>query len=640
LTFCTITLQLNSTTSPRQSCRIVVEADNCVDTNGLLTGTPQTYQLALRIACPGVEKLNVWGDFADSPNHVNESGLAVCAKGMAIRGDGVSSFVFRISWCWCVLLAGAGCTRTHYRLRADSEAHSILTEKSASTPWRLPFGFGVDPDPRSRFYDATPTDDPWLPVPAPQLYAYSLPDLPERDPSRFGGPLPTPNDEYEDGEELRLVAIPDDVWQSLPPNCLVRMFESASVREEYARTYGQEPSDDQRDQSQRLTLEDIVDLALINSREYQSQKETLYRAALVLSLERFDYDMKFATGGNRNEVNHSHSREAGITEDELRVPTTFTENALLATGGNLLAQFANRVVLTFNGPTGFAADIGSDLVVDFSQSIFQRDIVLEDLTQAERDVVYAARNFVRFRKQLFVDLAGRYYNLLLDYRDIEIRAQAYFGFLRGFLQGQAEYRAGRLPRFEVDQFEQRALSGRRDLINSCNSLEESLDDLKFDIGLPPELPLNLDLAELEQLMLRDEETAEAERVRRSRRNLLVELRETEPKQAALLNAAIDQVRKMLNLIDIRERLGQASGDAETLQSLLARLLVDEADLKVQENERYLTAAEQAEPRAQDLDIYWRTMDLVSNQAKATVFFGCLLRRFAARTSSASALSAA
>ena len=97
----------------------------------------------------------------------------------------------------------------------------------------------------------------------------------------------------------------------------------------------------------------------------------------------------------------------------LDIPTTVTADKVLATGGDLLARFANDVVLTFNGPDGFAADIGSELLLDVSQSVFQRDVVFERLTQAERDVVYAAREFARDRKTLFTTLARQYYNLLL-----------------------------------------------------------------------------------------------------------------------------------------------------------------------------------------------------------------------------------
>ena len=88
-------------------------------------------------------------------------------------------------WCWLILLLSAGCTRTHYRLRADRETFAILGEKAACTPWRLPADFSVRPHPRSRFFDPTPVDDPLLPCPAPRLYAYQLPEMKPRDPARF-----------------------------------------------------------------------------------------------------------------------------------------------------------------------------------------------------------------------------------------------------------------------------------------------------------------------------------------------------------------------------------------------------------------------------------------------------------------------
>ncbi len=176
-------------------------------------------------------------------------------------------------------------------------------------------------------------------------------------------------------------------------------------------------------------------------------------------------------------------------------------------------------------------------------------------------MVYAARDFARFRKTLFGDLAGQYYNLLLAYRGIEIDTQDYFSMLRGFNQGEAEYRAGRLPRFQVDQFEQSTLTSRRTLISSCNSLEEKFDQLKIDIGLPTELPINLDLTELEQLTLRDELMAVAERVHRARRNLMKERAQPSPERGALLNASVDLVRKMLLVERLRERLGQEASQS-------------------------------------------------------------------------------
>ena len=489
------------------------------------------------------------------------------------------------------------------------------------------------PDPESRFYDPTPTDDPLLPVPAPQLYAYRLPTLPQREStghSHDGLPreapetsglasepqiaatssqslvrqtayqmaeqieeIPRPDPSSTDvapmiAEGAQIATIPESTWESLPDSTLLRMFEFESVREEYARTFGREPSPEQRDASQRLDLEDIIYLARINARDYQRQKEVLYLAALRLTLERFDYDLKFSTGGNRHTVDYTHDRVGGETVNRLRLPTTAAADKVLNSGADLVARFANSVVLTFNGVDGFAADVGSTLLLDISQRVIQRDVIFEQLTQSERDVIYAARDLARFRKELFQRLAGQYYRLLLNYRRIEIDTQDYFSNLRAWLQGEAEYRADRRSRFEVDQFEQRSLESRRGLISRANSLEQSLDQLKLLIGLPTELPINLDLTELEELTMRDEAAAAEERVRRTLRSLSVERETANVEQiSVLMNGAIDLTDRAIRMLASRQRLTGDPGPLDALQLELDELRVQEALLEVNFNRSVL-----------------------------------------------------
>ncbi len=602
-------------------------------------------------------------------------------------------------WLVCALaaLAVTGCKRIRYIHRADKDTYGILAEKTAATPWRLPWNFNVLPDPRSRFHDPTPIEDPLLPIPSPNLYAYDLPELSPRDPERFfnvsprspasivsiadytpslsgeSGPIPETSvrqvvhlediaghedtsagigwlaqaetpvpqnagsgtavpgvDQADEANEievdfdqstgaLRVVPIPEHVWNLMPKGCLRRMFEFESVRDEYARTFGEQPSANLRDDSQRLALEDIVDLALINSREYQTEKEALYSVALTLSLERYEFFLKFATDGesNRSEVEYTHNREAGITEDTLNIPTKITSDRVLATGGDLLARFANSVVLTFNGPSGFAADIGSELFLDISQSVFQRDTRFEKLTQAERDVVYGVRNYARFRREFFLDRADEYYELLLAYREIEIRSQDYFSNLRAFNQGEAELRAGKQSRIEVDQFEQTALSSLGTLIGNCNTLEENMDSLKLNMGLPPELPINLDLSELEHLTLRDATMASAERVRRARRDLqsLREQSAEAPGQEPFLNDAIKLVRRMRHWLPLREQMNH-NEDLEPLSDRMrleeARLRVDEVRVPVRLKRAALETVRNAIPPRPPIQIFQRTMDLVAS----------------------------
>ena len=576
----------------------------------------------------------------------------------------------------------------HYRRQADRDTYGVLGEKTGGQPWQLPPGFGIDPDSRSRFYEPTSPVDPMLPIPRAQLSAYSLPDLPTRDPRRFRGSTPSqaaattvaaegtsaadmsprasglPSairlTEYAEplppgtaakpagaafigdlapppapertsaetderklsvmAEQFRLAPVPEFIWDSLPAGCRMRMFEFPSLREEYRRTYGREPTAAERDRSPKLALEDIVEAAQINSREYQTKKETLYTAALRLTLERFAYDLKFAVGGSTTSVDYTQSRDGGVTENGLSIPTKVTADKVLATGGNLLARFANDVVLTFNGPDGFTADIGSELLCQLSQSVFQRDVVFENLTQAERNVVYAARTFARYRKTLFSNLANQYYNLLLAYRRIEVDGMDYFGNLRGFYRAEAENQAGRLPRFQVDQFEQSSLTSRSTLITDYNTLERSLDNLKLQVGLPPELPLNLDLAELEQLTLRDETTAAAERVRRARRNLQTERQQAVIDRDVLLNLGLDLAGKMLRLMELRETLDHPQPEKNGVQQLRDRLSVQQAELEMRQSQAALAKEQQPTPpapAAPPLRIFQRALDVID----ATLTFG-------------------
>lgn len=539
-----------------------------------------------------------------------------------------------------LLLSAGGCTNQHllswspftwnsretHRFNADAESYSIVDEKKTGTPWDLPFVFSIQPDPRSRLYDGSNPDDPDLPEPGPHLYSYELPPLTPR-PRRFSAiradelslPSPAPDEanagsgiirtaaQADDTDSpdamgrvtiggLKIQPVPTQYWEAVPPACLARMLEFESIRIEYRRTYGRDAPASLRDPSRKLTLDDIVEVGQINGRNYQTQKESLYRAALALTLERFDYELKLSTGGNGVGVNNRHARTGGATTDTLSVLPGVQMDKMLSTGGALLTRFANDVVLTFNGPDGFAADVSSDLVFELSQSLLQRDVLLNPLIQSERNVVYAARDYARFRKQFFFELANQYYDLLSTYRRIEIDSQNYFSLVRNFEQAQAEVRSGiqSAPnQVAVDQFEQSMLGGRRGLITTCNGIERDFDQLKLNIGLPTEMPVNLDLSELEHLTLRDEVEVAGERARRWVGRLELRRNRQPLDRREILNASVFLAERMIAWLELQKQQRKDTPDLPPLADLAARLRVDQArlngDLAMQDLEKARTA---------------------------------------------------
>lgn len=370
---------------------------------------------------------------------------------------------------------------------------------------------------------------------------------------KSAGQLPAPPERTNTSTNGKVV-IPKPAWEVLPKNCLDRMLEFQSLKTEYAQTFGQ-TRQSPADEARRLTLANLMELATINSREYQTRKELLFTTALALTRRRYQFELNPSPFGNGAAANFQHLRTNGITQNQLAIPSGVGVQRTLASGGEFLARFANSVVLTFNGPTGFASDIGSEMLFDFQQTVFQRDVRFENLTQAERDVIYATRDYLRFRKQLFRDVANQYYNLLLNYRGIEINAQDYFTNLRGFIQSQAEYRtAEKIPRIQVDQFEQNVLRTRSNLVTNCFSLDAALDQLKLRLGLLVEMPLYLELTELQSIALKDELSVARQMISRARTELLSARSASIMDTTTLANVAEVLADRMSNILRIQERI--------------------------------------------------------------------------------------
>lgn len=441
--------------------------------------------------------------------------------------------------CLAALLVPlTGCrSRGHHVQQADHDAYCLIKQKTGSLPWAVPDRFSIQPSAASRLYDSGCQVCPQLPMATTTLYNYQLPYLNSRNrakadeldqqsavPDNLLNPIGSP--------------IPIHAWTAIPDICLERMLDFESLREEAKSTlekYGEAPSAEGVDDSNQLTLTDVVDIALLNSREFQSQKETLYQVSLQLSLERFDYQTKFGRNGNGVAGNFTTDRNGGTTVNRFSIPSGISIERMLVTGGDLMARFANNVLLTFDGPAGFTADVSSNILIEFAQPLLQVDVQFESLTQAERNLVYAARDFARFRKQFFVDFASQYYSLIRTFRQVEIDSQNYFLLVRAFSQAEAEFQAGFLSRVEVDQIEQSLLSGRGRLIGTCNGLEQSLDRLKILLGIPTETPINVDLTELNELTRLDQLSVSADSTNRVLTRLKTAL--TNPDRSELVSTA-------------------------------------------------------------------------------------------------------
>jgi len=271
---------------------------------------------------------------------------------------------------WTALLLGGGCSRERYFRQADQEAKDLIFEKSDDPRWAVPADYTVMMDPRSRYYD-----------PCDQI----RPPMPPDDPASH--------------EFMHCV---DGMrgWR-----CWHAFGDRAALENPDWRARLPEYVEVAKDGSVRLSLESAADLARINSPDYQSQLETLYLSALDVSTERFRFEVQFF-GGDDLTYAHRGRLSPGGEQNTLLNNLSFQAQRETATAGELLVGFANSMVWQFAGPDTNA----TTSILNFSlvQPLLRgagRDVVLEQLTIAERALLGNLRAMQRYRQGFFVRLA-------------------------------------------------------------------------------------------------------------------------------------------------------------------------------------------------------------------------------------------
>lgn len=240
-----------------------------------------------------------------------------------------------------------------------------------------------------------------------------------------------------------------------------------------------------------LTLPYALALATAHNREYQTQKELLYEAALDLRLVRHGYEMQLFGGGSALYSHRSDGRDgrSGIIQTEANLGF----NRLLAAGTQVGTKVATAWadLLAGEGRSGLTTVFSAMITQPLLRGSDPR-IVLEPLTQAERDTLYQIRTFNRFRKTFAVFVATQYLQALASY-DLIGNAQSYDEAL-GTLYGQVTklVAAGLLPSLEADQVQQNLLRARDALIVARQRYEQSLDEFKLTLALPMTAQFHLD----------------------------------------------------------------------------------------------------------------------------------------------------
>lgn len=245
----------------------------------------------------------------------------------------------------------------------------------------------------------------------------------------------------------------------------------------------------------KLTLASSLQIAAENSRAYQSEKERVYLSALDVTLER--YRLGYIPSLSGDVTVTGSGEEASQVSGSVSPSLT----KVLGTGARIVANLGVGIFKSLLSSEGVRS-LPSNLSLAISQPLLRGagpSIVEEPLTQAERDVIYAIRGFERFRHEFAVDVATQVYRILQERDTVQNEKANYENAKRVRERNEAHHEAGRLSDVEVGQAKQNELSAHNRWINSEQNLASLIDEFKIFLGLPSELQIDIDNAELEKL---------------------------------------------------------------------------------------------------------------------------------------------
>ncbi|MCL2304454.1 MAG: TolC family protein [Planctomycetaceae bacterium] len=378
-----------------------------------------------------------------------------------------------VIFCSALLLGlHSGCSRSHYRQKANNEAYALVNTVASDSRWQL-HDYSLNAAKDSRHYD--PFDPDCEPMPG------------------------------DDPTAQRLMQRVDGK-------------KGSKAWEKYGKTsYSENPHWRQYlsvDETGAIVLdkETAVRLALKHSPAYQTTMENLYKSALLVSLQRYHFDAKFFGG------NSLLYTATGKPTHTLKDTTDLGMTRNFASGADILVGFANTLTWQFSGQDGYSSL--SALNFSFVQPLLRgsgRAVALENLTQAERNFLAEVRHSAYYQQGFYVStvtgstgipgLGGGgkgYYDLLSQQVQINNQMQQIASLedtLNRTTQMFIAGRPGAGRKVDVINTRIRLLSSQNELLQKKGNYEGMVEAYLQSLGLPPDQKVRVQDPLLEQFEL-------------------------------------------------------------------------------------------------------------------------------------------
>jgi outer membrane protein TolC len=151
-------------------------------------------------------------------------------------------------------------------------------------------------------------------------------------------------------------------------------------------------------------------------------------------------------------------------------------------------QVAARVINTLMRDIGQHVTSGEsgDMILEANIPLLRGAgrVAYESRYQAERDLIYAVRNFENARRELVVAIAGDFFDLLARKTQIESAETAAAAAKEDLEKSQSLAAIGNVLQVEADRARVQYLSRSNDVVNARIAYQALLDRFKIRIGMP------------------------------------------------------------------------------------------------------------------------------------------------------------
>jgi outer membrane protein TolC len=267
------------------------------------------------------------------------------------------------------------------------------------------------------------------------------------------------------------------------PPATALLFDAAADRdaeEVMSRlgAYGEVPAD-----AIRLDLAAALRQAVETSRDYRFAEEEYVIAALRLLIERHQWGPRFFDDIS---AAITGAGDDGLYDTSLQLVNELRVTQRLPYGGTVSARALALATEDLHERVAGEGVQSAEIILEADVPLLRGAgmVAREQRIQRERDLIYAARDFERFRREFLFEVASDYLDLVVLLQQIDNAELNVESFQQLEQRQRALFEAGRSTPFELAEAENETLEAVDRLNSARENFRLALDRFKVLLGLP------------------------------------------------------------------------------------------------------------------------------------------------------------